>query len=701
MAEEMLQTTETAPARPAISTRPSTLFGLHLLAHLLLLLAALYSLVFATHFTLRFEQLRTLDHYRYQANGFRAWSLDFHTDDGRPMGPVLDSDNYKGKAYIPYGPLPTVFQFALDKVLGLNVSSPFIVWAILMATLYCLYWLAINFFSLIHGVPRHVAIPLAAAVCLAVATTYQFLHMALVPVAWSQAQVTGQLFEVLAIWVLLKYQRRSSLWLVALAGIFTACAGLSKQNYVFVAIPIGLFLVFERPEGPSLWARLKREGALFAAPVAAGTLVTLLWNYLRFDNPFETGMRFCNESAASPVFWARPQWHRIPLNFYNHFLAGVQVRFDDFPLLLGQSRGFGGLNRADGSGGLLHNIAMFSVFLTIPLLLVLLAYLPRILSRAFRRRPFSLADRWWCFLVATGASGFLILLALDSSWVRYEYDFLCCAMLAVFGTLVTLGDAVRRKGFRPYHLAAALGGCILLSLAFLWQTAVGIDQSLGVLASRTYRFLHWEAAERPSDVALSERAQMIRSALFDFVPAERNPIETEDESPAPSPSVVNRIWHVRKSDVYYRADGIRWIHVSGPLSGPSAMVRFPAVNRNPAEPLVVFGDQPFAADAVGIHYYAAPAGMRRVRFLLAHWGEGGACHSDLVDVFIDRPYRMVFHLDNTVAEAVVTLDGSKVIECGAPVYPSGWDNVHFGVNPVGFSIFAPEFSGAITPIPQR
>jgi hypothetical protein len=451
-----------------------------------------------------------MDHYRYQANGLWVGQLDFHNDTGAALGPLTDSENYKGRTYFAYGPLPAVFQLVLNNWLRLYVPSTAIVWMLTMATLYCTYWLAIGFATYVHGVRDSLAIFLAAGLCLGIGTTYQFLHMSLVPFAWSQADVVGQLCVVLAVWAVLTYYRQRQDRFVVLAGLAAGFAFLCKQNYVLVALPIAVFLVVERPAGSRVMGRLKRPGAWFAAPVVFCVSVMLLWNYQRFGSPFETGTRFVNTLDPSPPYSTMPQLHRIPYNFYNHFLAGVQIRFDDFPFLRGLSQQFGGMNLSDGSGGLLHNFKMFSAFLSIPLLVVLPLYSLRVVWNHLRRRQLGLADRWWCFLVAVAASSFALYLTLDSSWIRYQYAFLYCSALAVFGALLSGGAWLRdRLPTRPRIAITAAGG-VLLCGAFLWQTGIGIDQSLGVLFAASDRYIYREAFAWPSDGALKEKAQKLR-----------------------------------------------------------------------------------------------------------------------------------------------------------------------------------------------
>ena len=105
-------------------------------------------------------------------------------------------------------------------------------WALTVATLYCTYWLAFIFATFVHGVTDGLAVILAAGLCLGIATTYQFVHMSVVPFAWAQADVTGQLCVVLAVWSLLNYYRRRQGRFVALAGLGAGC-GSSASKTIF------------------------------------------------------------------------------------------------------------------------------------------------------------------------------------------------------------------------------------------------------------------------------------------------------------------------------------------------------------------------------------------------------------------------------------------------------------------------------------
>jgi hypothetical protein len=309
-----------------------------------------------------------------------------------------------------------------------------------------------------------------------------------------------------------------------------------------------------------------------------------------------------------------------------------------------------------------------------------------------RRRKVSRVEQWWCLLTTCAAAVFFIYLLHDSSWLRYQFDFLFCAALAILITLVLAMRAACR-------IAPAAGIVFAIAVAgtCLWQAGLGADHALGLLFTRTQPFMYWDdAAWRPSDDRIGARAQMLRAALFapDAPPGVFHETETL-QSPAPSPW-PSTIWHSRKPDLWFRADGFEWTHVAGEWPGASADVTFPQTPRSSAEPLFVAGSDITTADIIAVRYGAGASTRQTVTFFAAHWGSFKPCESRPFETQPGHTYRMKVFLSHPLHQVAVTLDGEEVLYCHLDVFPHA-TAPSFGTAMFESPKFARQFSGKITP----
>jgi hypothetical protein len=628
----------------------------------MLLAAAAYTFTLATHLTFRFEHLRAMDHYRAQANGLANGSLELYDNEGRPTGPFLDTCNYKGRAYIVYGLLPAGFQLVLNNFAHLNVTSGAIMWLIGMLTLYALYWAAFDVGRWLLGWDERDAALAAGLVCLAAAATRQFVHQMIVPYAWGQAAATAQLFCLLATWLTFRHRYQPRAIYVMAAGFFVGCAAFSKANGLLIVAPVFLWLLPGRPK--------LRTAFLFGVPLAAMIACMMAANVARFGDPMDIGFRYANTSENNPADWDLPRLHRIPYNFYNHFLAPPALRTGDFPLVDGLSQRFGQINQKDGSGGLLHNVPLYSAFLATPLLWLIPLHAVLIAVRRLRGRKPGEEDAWWAFFTLTGACSFGLYLMHDSSWLRYQYDYLFFIALAV---LITVAGIARDVGrWRPAWR-------IVVAAAVLCHTALGFEHAMTLLFSRTQPFMYWDfAAWRPSDDRIGARVHFLRRALIAPDAPERVYYETDSLDPAPPRWAPGAVWRVRGAEVTFESDGFEWIHIGGKWPGDAATVKFPANPRPSIEPLYTIGPDLRNAEWIAVRYGARPPGRIFITLLGKHWQWGKPCESAPIDVEPGRAYRMTFLIDAKLRQLAVTLDGKEMLYCRPTVFGDDRAAVNFG-----------------------
>ncbi len=423
----------------------------------------------------------------------------------------------------------------------------------------------------------------------------------------------------------------------------------------------------------------------FALPVAACLGLLLLYNYARFGNVFDTGFPYLNASETHPEPYQMPQPHRIPYNFYNHFLAGAEIRTTDFPLILGKSSNFGGINHRDGSGGLLHNFPSFSVFISMPMLLLIL---PGFVYAAFlllRNRTTPAWD-YWLYLVALWCCVFAYFLNESGSFMRYQYDMPFLLGMCVLQVVVFSWRAAGR--FREPFLRAGTRSvlAVFLGLSFLVQVAIGADQTAGLILSRTDQFIHWHAAERASDVRLRRRAQEIRQAIFNI---KLTTTITYGPEIIPSPNVAGSIWLIRGSNTLYRSNGVSWDLVSSePLR---FAVTFPVKSSGHSEPLLQFGSGRFT-DALSVRY----SGPSAVVLTYQH-GQIAPCSSGAITIQPGTPVAMSMESDPVLQRVRIRINEAVVMECSG-IYAEAESNQHLGINAIGLAGLEPRFSGLITAV---
>jgi hypothetical protein len=616
-------------------------------AHVLLAVLLVYSLAFATHFTFRFEPLAFMDHYRYLANGFAHHHIYGCDAQGRPL-PVgcIDCLNYYGKVYYPYGPLPALFQLLLINLLGLRVTDGAIVWGVCAITLYAAFWIARWYAHNLLALTPQAATVAASAFVAVAGTTDIFLHTSTVPYSWSQACATGQLLNLLSAFLLIRAvhtgKPRGILW----AGILCGLSFLSKQNYLpgFLAGCALLLWTASRARwsGRHMLTRL----ASFVIPVFLCAAMLLWYNFARFGSAIETGFQYLNASEKAPQPYQMPQVHRIPYNLYNHFVAGFTIRTSDFPFVMGNSSNFGGINTKDGSGGLLHNFPIFSVFVSMPMLLVLIpafVYAVYLLVQKRLRTPWE----YWLYLIALWVCLFAYFLNESGTFMRYQYDMPFLLGLCIMQVVIFSWRAMSRISQDQFRVFLRTSFAAFLVLSFGVQVLLGLDQTAGLLLSRTDRFILWQAAERPSDARLRERAQAIRSALFDRTPENTTAKNFKLEVTLP----------------YHPA-------------------RY-------TEPLLQLGDQGGHSDMLGLQYL--PDGS--IRLLFDHWGAPLCISEPFIPDAATQLIDLAF--DPRSGRTSIKVNGRTAMNCATGVFAQGLNKAILGKNTIGFTTVGPAFSGSI------
>ncbi|MBV9266110.1 MAG: hypothetical protein JO061_08080 [Acidobacteriaceae bacterium] len=628
------------------------LFG----AHTWIALLCVYSLAFATHFTFHFEPLHFMDQFRSLANGLAHLHVYVADKNGSPPGNCIDCSTYHEKAYVPYPPAPAFIQLVLVNFLETRVTDGAIVWAICAISLYAMFWISRWYAQQILGLSPRSAIYAGMAAVAVVGTTNIFLHVSTVPYAWSQACAAGQLLNLLSAFLLIRAVYSGNSRGIFWSGVLCALSFLCKQNYVPAVLAGCAYLLWT---GHSRgWTRSQniRRVLSFSLPVVVGIGLLLLYNYARYDSALDTGLEYLNTSDKHPEPYQMPQPHRIPYNLYNHFLAGVEIRTSDFPFVLGQSSDFGGINHKDGSGGLLHNFHNMSVFISMPMLLLVIPGLFYAVALLVRRRSTAAWDSW-IYLVVLWCCVFFYYLNETGSFVRFEYDMPFLLGLCVMQVVVFVWRALGRLDARPLRSLLQGGFALLLMLCFVEQALLGADQTAGLILTRTDKFLWWQAAERDSDVRIQARAQAVREALFSRQPT---------------------------------MDATQNVQQTGRVT---LRVRLPAHPANGSEPLLQLGDVPGSADMLGVRYTSDG----HINLVFDHWGSP-PCVSSPQLPSSEREQSIEVALDPARGRAAVSFNGKAVMDCKAGVFRQALNTHVVGKNTLGFTTVGQMFSGSVVEV---
>jgi hypothetical protein len=217
-----------------------------------------------------------------------------------------DASLYKGRYYYYFGPAPVLLLYlpytmitgdALPDRVGtwLFAAGAFWVGCFLLKFLISRFW---------PDSPRWLFYFLC--VCLGFSNSFPYLLRR--PAVYETAIAAGQFFVLLGLYALARasWGRSGVLALAALAGACFAAAFGSRPHLVFSAgALVWLLLLGDQ----TLRHRLRSLGAA-AVPFTAGFALLLLYNYARFDTPFEFG----NHYQLSAVNVRKLQFFRISIS---------------------------------------------------------------------------------------------------------------------------------------------------------------------------------------------------------------------------------------------------------------------------------------------------------------------------------------------------------------------------------------------------
>ncbi|HTI89864.1 MAG TPA: hypothetical protein VL727_04710 [Puia sp.] len=232
-----------------------------------------------------------------------------------PMPSPEDMILYHGNYYLPYPPLPSVLLLPLVAIAGNHVvNTVFVVLIMSCLNLYLMYKILVRL-----QVKQEYFIWIMSAFFFGSGYWYALFTSHHV---YSFAQITSCTFQLLLINELFGKRRW---WL---AGVYIGCSFLTRQfTILYVLFALGYMWYLYEQDRQSV--RFK-DIVLLCLPVGLFTGIYLVYNYLRFGNPFDPGYAYIlyngvlRDRVAMYGVFSRKYFL---FNFYSFFIKGFNIEF--------------------------------------------------------------------------------------------------------------------------------------------------------------------------------------------------------------------------------------------------------------------------------------------------------------------------------------------------------------------------------------
>lgn len=288
------------------------------------LIALLVYMTISAYFGNLFKQ-SMYPYYNYLADAFlhnQTWLRVLPSS-------IHDLSIINGKYFLYWAPFPAVLLMPFVAIFGLQFND----------VLYTIFIAALNvgLVGLLLRVACRVGFLHLSKIQRAIMVfffAFGTVHLTLAP--FGQVWMTGQLVGFTC--VLLAYLaafsfRGTKAWFFT--GLALACAMLTRNQLIFTGIfPLVYMLNREKPKD---WQKGLSNFLLAALPIVIAGMLYLLYNQVRFGNPFDTGVAYhIMETFFTADFqrYGLFNFHYIPINLYYQFIF--------YPLPIRQETAMGG-----------------------------------------------------------------------------------------------------------------------------------------------------------------------------------------------------------------------------------------------------------------------------------------------------------------------------------------------------------------------
>lgn len=227
---------------------------------------------------------------------------------------VHDLSLYHGNYYLYWPPMPAVIMMPFIAIFGLGFSDVFfnVIIASLNIGVMAILLRSADRAGVIKVSPYHRGMLL---LFLAVGTVHVLLT--LLGEVWYTAQLLGFLLVELAYLSAIELDGQKSFWVT---GLLIACAMLTRNHLLFTGIWPAYYLIAKH------WNHRPRLPLFVVSGLLPSLILGLLflgYNYARFGNPFDLGLRYHNMAPNFIVDYQRYgafNLHYVPINLYYQYI---------------------------------------------------------------------------------------------------------------------------------------------------------------------------------------------------------------------------------------------------------------------------------------------------------------------------------------------------------------------------------------------
>ena len=424
-----------------------------------------------TRGTFRFYEVPRFPNYHMLAEAFLSGrlSLDipvhperlkykYPADPFLPYPIVLDTIIFHGKTYFLQGPLPAAIRALALAVAGLRIPTGVMV---IFPALGC--FLLIGF--MLHRVRKRFLPDSPIGILLLVWALFGLsgtqLYMVSRPIVYHEAIAWGGFLALCgAALVTLFLTGKPRFRLLVFAGGFFGAAIASRGTFIFYPacffLALGSYFVIKRNSAGSTVLKL----AGFSFPTAVFVTLILAYNYLRFDNPFDFGIKhLCTLKVFFQYGCIEGGFFRtahVPYNLYNWFLR-LPSFTAEFPFIEYPYVGF----MHDGS--VLNVVEKVTSFFYMVPMLITTAASPWIARKM--RHELEFMTLFAAFLLSS-ATPFFFLSFFVLAVARYLYDFTPLLFPIVFVSLAVIWEACRGVPRRRTLFYLVVGLLCIMQVTF-------------------------------------------------------------------------------------------------------------------------------------------------------------------------------------------------------------------------------------------
>lgn len=353
---------------------------------------------------------------------------------------IFDASLYKGKYYLYWGPVPGLIFAAIQGVSGVRPASSLVVIlcsiGLVAVTLLILLQLREQFYR--KAPALSVGLFLLAGT-LSIPTIYLIGR----PIVYESAISAGQFFLFLGLLGWLLYLKASKERWLSLAGLGW---GLSIGSRYNLAISVAVFLFFALLQiwlpvyrDFRTWKKSSAKSVALLSPLILCGLALLLYNYARFGNPLETGIKYQLTTLIDPSQYYSFSYVLPNLFQYLYFPFKQVAAFPFIESMALRKKLMPPWARFPDNK--MTDIAMFGLAPGVPVFRLLALLLPLLVLAKVVPRKIPVSDdeartrslrKWFAIMLAlAGVLQFLFLLVYYYNAMRFMSDFYLALLLVV------------------------------------------------------------------------------------------------------------------------------------------------------------------------------------------------------------------------------------------------------------------------------